>query len=128
MDVIERALHGLAILVAEDDYMIAAMMEDELAGAGARVIGPVPSLQFALDMIEGTPRIDAAVLDINMQGETIFPVADALRERGIPFLFSTGYDPSVIPARFKGVVRCEKPVVRGAMTRALTTLVGQSRP
>lgn len=103
-------LTGLTILVAEDEYLMASDIERELAGSGAQVLGPVSSLEQALILIEEHGHVDAALLDVNLQGESVFPVADILKERGVPFLFLTGYDRSAIPTRFGDVFRAEKPI------------------
>ena len=117
-------LEGLAVLVAEDEYMIAHDLARELGRAGARVIGPAPSLDRTMDLIAATDRIDGAILDVSLQGEKVFPAAEMLEARGIPFLFATGYDPSVIPPRFGSILRCEKPIGPGALRRALAGLIG----
>src|ERR671910_940460 len=81
-------------------------ISDDMARAlqklGAEVVGPVPTRDKALALVEAG-RVDAAVLDINLRGQTVFPVADALRERGVPFVFATGYDPSTVPAEYQDV-------------------------
>ena len=103
-----EALTGRSILVAEDEYFLATDLNRELRRAGATVGGPVASVERAMALIESAPRIDGAILDINLGGEMAFPVADALRARGVPFVFATGYDQATIPPRFFDVVRCEK--------------------
>lgn len=107
---IEATLRHHRILVAEDEYMIADEFCAELAEAGAVVIGPVATIQGALELIASEPEIDGAVLDINLGGEMIFPAAELLMERGVPIVFATGYDAIAIPTRFAHVARCEKPV------------------
>jgi DNA-binding response OmpR family regulator len=89
------ALQGKRIMVAEDETMIAMMMREALADAGALVLGPVASVRDALhlaDAAAGSGRISAAVVDVKLGHEQAICVADALRERGVPFLFATGYD------------------------------------
>ena len=106
----DRTLRGCRVLVAEDDYMLADELRTELGEADAVVIGPAATIEDALNLIRSEPEIDGAVLDVNLRGEMIFPVADVLLQRGVPFLFTTGYDASVIPTRFECVVRCDKPI------------------
>ena len=91
----------------------------DLAARGATIIGPVPSVDAALDLIEDTDRIDGAVLDLNLQGEHAYPLADALMRQGVPFVFTTGYDASAIPSRYAAVARCEKPVDLERVAQAL---------
>ncbi|MGU3540569.1 response regulator [Methylobacterium sp. A54F] len=105
-----NALAGRRVLLVEDEYFIADDMRRALEERGAEVLGPVGSVDTALALIAETPRIDGAVLDINLRDVMAYPVADRLRERGVPFLFATGYERSTIPARYADVRHCEKPV------------------
>jgi len=114
----ERSLHGMRILVVEDEYLLADDLRDTLVEAGAEVLGPVPSVNDAQALIAAEAKIDAAVLDINLRGEMVFPVADALRARGVPFAFATGYDEWALPERFAGSPRVEKPL-KGAKVMSL---------
>jgi len=121
----EQSLSGLRILVAEDEFMIATDLARELADAGATVLGPTASLDRTLRLIESEESIDASILDINLQGDMVFPAADLLRERGVPFLFSTGYDASIIPRRFEGVGRFDKPAGNGVIASALRQAIAR---
>lgn len=107
------------ILLVEDEYFIVQDMARAFAEAGAEVIGPSATVADALRQIAATPKLDGAVLDINLQGEMVYPVADALVTRGVPFVFATGYDRQSIPDRFAGHSRCEKPVRPDQVARAL---------
>ena len=104
------SLRGRRVLVAEDEYMLAEDLRAELERVGALVLGPVPSVAEALELVTAEPGPDVAILDINLGGEMAYPVADALRARGIPFVFATGYDAWSIPEAYKDVPRAEKPV------------------
>jgi DNA-binding NtrC family response regulator len=117
------ALPGLKVLVVDDDYFIADETRRTLATDGAEVVGPVASVEAALALIAAAPGIDAAVLDVNLRDVMVYPVADALIERGVPFVFATGYEPSAIPARYADVLRCEKPVEPDTLARALSAQV-----
>ena len=103
------ARSNLRLLLVEDDYFIATEFVDALEGKDVEVVGPYPSLAEALAALAAESELDAAVLDVNLQGEMAFPLADALTERGIRFVFVTGYDDTVIPQRFAHITRCEKP-------------------
>ena len=98
------------ILLVEDEYLIAHDLAHDLRALGAEVVGPIPSLEKGLNALEAEPCLDGAVLDINLNGEMVFPLVDALRQRKVPILFTTGYDEGVIPARYAEIARCEKPV------------------
>lgn len=115
------SLKNKAILLVEDDYFLMSAMMRSLEAEGVEIIGPAPTVEHALTLAT-TSRLDAAVLDINLQGEMAFPVADALRDRQVPFLFTTGYDDAVIPAHLNNVVRCEKPARPEDIIRSLIEL------
>jgi DNA-binding response OmpR family regulator len=106
----DQFLQGRRVLVAEDEYLIAFDVCDALVRAGAEVLGPVPSVEDAAALLSREVHIDAAVLDVNLRGDMIFAVADALQDRGIPLVFATGYDTDSLPARFSGATRLEKPL------------------
>ena len=114
----KRPLLGLSVLVVEDDYFIAIEMCSALRAAGADVIGPARDLETGLAAIR-QEQIDCAVLDINLRGRMAFQLATDLRSRGIPAIFATGYDVSMIPAELADVPRLEKPVDLTALCRAI---------
>ena len=90
--------------------MLAEDLREELERQGAEVMGPVPTVAEALELLRQAPAPHMAILDINLGGEMVYPVADALRARGIPFLFATGYEPWSILEAYANVPRMEKPV------------------
>ena len=115
-------LRGRQILVVEDEALIAMMAEQELLGAGARVVGPAMSVGEALRLIEGAASdggLSAAVLDLNLNGEAVSPVADRLASLGVPFLFATGYDPAAVPPPHGAVALCQKPIDPQIVARTL---------
>lgn len=89
-------LEGRRILLVEDQFLIALELEQVLQKAGCIVTGPVARLQPALDLAR-TEAFDFAVLDVNLFGEKVYPVAEMLESRGIPFVLATGYGPSAVP-------------------------------
>lgn len=105
----DGSLVGRRVLAVEDEYFLADELARALRGAGALVLGPLPSVKAALDLLEREVP-DVAVLDVNLGGERADPVADALQARGIPFMFTTGYDQSALPERYAAVRHAEKPV------------------
>lgn len=123
----EAPLAGHAILIVEDEYLIASDLRRELVRAGAAIVGPVPSLAKAVGAIAAAGSISGAILDVSLQGEMVFPVADLLRTQGVPFVLATGYDRSMIPARFDDVVWCEKPVEAGTLCDVVATMVAAPR-
>jgi CheY-like chemotaxis protein len=125
---IALSLAGRRILLVEDEYFIADDMVTYFESRGADVVGPVASVQGALDLLASTTDLDAAIVDVNLFGELAYPVADALLERGVPFVFATGYDSAVIPSRFSSVLRCEKPVAPSHLAVALFTALPAQVP
>ena len=115
----ERTLRDCRILVVEDEYMLADELRIELGDVDAIVLGPVGTVEDALNQIRAETHIDGAIVDVNLRGEMAFPVADLLANRGVPFLFATGYDEATIPARFAEVARCEKPISMPRVIRAI---------
>src|SRR4051794_24920488 len=114
-------IKGRCFLVVEDEYLIAADLTASLESIGIEVIGPAASVEEALRLIQNKgDRLDGAVLDINLRNERVFPVADALTARGVPFLFTTGYDADSIPKAYAGAPRCEKPVAKAQLLRWLS--------
>jgi DNA-binding response OmpR family regulator len=83
---VARSLEGLRVLVVEDDYLISLLFDDMLTSAGCVVVGPLPRLTDALEAA-AKERCDAAVLDVNLGGERVYPVAKILAERHVPFIF-----------------------------------------
>src|SRR3546814_9846381 len=86
----DRSLAGLRILVVEDELLVALELEMMLIGLGCDVVGPASRLEKAMQLA-AAEAIDGAILDVNLRGRPVYPVATALKARGIPFLFSTGY-------------------------------------
>jgi DNA-binding response OmpR family regulator len=93
------ALEGARVLVVEDEYLVAVLIEQILEAAGCIVLGPIPRVPEALDAVDHDDY-DAAVLDVNLAGERINPVADALSERDVPFMFVTGYGANALPSEY----------------------------
>lgn len=118
-----NALVRRRILVVEDEYFIADDMRRAITKLGGEVIGPVPTKELALDLLASTETVDAAVLDINLRGEVVYPVADALVKRGIPFVFATGYDVGSVVGSYAHVPRWEKPFNHTDLARALAALM-----
>src|SRR3954454_16183654 len=115
------ALRGRRLLVVEDEYLIAVSLARALEGRGAEVVGPAGSVQDALALVEAAgDQLDGAVVDINLRDERVYPVADALAARGLPFVFLTGYDAQLIPDAYAGAPRCEKPVSSALLARKLS--------
>jgi CheY-like chemotaxis protein len=122
------ALAGRAVLVVEDEFLVALMVEDLLTEFGCRVVGPVASLAEAIELAR-TAAFDMAILDVNLgRGETSEPVAEILACRGAPFLFTTGYGPQGVPAPFRDRTTLAKPVLAEELASALLHLLVEAPP
>ena len=115
-------IDGLKLLLVEDEYVLALGLSDALADLGAVVVGPVATVEDALALVERVPEIDGAVLDVNLGQEVAYPVADALRARGIPFFFATANDRASLPERFADIAVCGKPFRVDTFRDAVTAL------
>ena len=116
------ALKGVRVLVVQDEYFVAILIEEILESAGCIVTGPIPRLPEALDAV-GHDDYDAAVLDVNLAGERINPVADALSERNVPFLFVTGYGANALPSEYAERPHLCKPFRMGDLLCTLSNVV-----
>lgn len=119
-----HSLEGATVLLVEDEFMIALEIADALESVGAQVSGPHATLDAARKAAS-TANADVAILDIDLRGEEVFPVAEALRERGIPFVFYTGRpDREALRTCFADIPVFVKP----ASTRYLLTELGKLLP
>jgi CheY-like chemotaxis protein len=117
---LQCALRGRSILIVEDDCVIAMDLVETLSAAGARVVGPAATIQTAFELVRRVPQLDIALLDIEVEGAYVFDVADELVKREVPIVFTTGYERSEIPARFRTARHCEKPIRISTITQALS--------
>jgi len=116
------ALEGLRILVVEDEFLVASLIENMLESSGCLVSGPIPRLAEALEAVDhGT--YDAAILDVNLGGDRIDPVAEALSQRNVPFAFVTGYGAGALPREYADRPRLCKPFKMADLLGMLTDLV-----
>ncbi|MDI1432549.1 response regulator [Polyangium sorediatum] len=101
-------LQGLRVLIVEDEALIASFLEDALTDLGCEVIGPASNMKDALRLAREAV-IDGAGLDINIAGEKVYAVADILAERGLPFVFMTGYGKAGLRESDRGRPVLQKP-------------------
>jgi len=104
----EWPFDGIEVLICEDEYLLATDLAYRFQSGGARVLGPAATLAGSLEMATLANRLGAAVLDIRLGDDLIFPVADILAARGVPFVFFSGYDDIVLPDRFSHARRLSK--------------------
>jgi two-component SAPR family response regulator len=110
-------LKGKRILVVEDEALIAVMVEDMLIEMGGEVVGPAATIDEALDLAR-TELLHVAVLDVNVRGQRIDPVAEALIERGVPVLFATGYGEVKLASGLQATV-IDKPYTQDKLSRGV---------
>jgi CheY-like chemotaxis protein len=114
---------GMKVLVVEDEGFVALLIEDMLQDLGCEIVASVARLQEACAIAE-TAQIDLAVLDVNLGGERSFPVAHILHERGVPFMFSTGYGTSGLPDEFSECPVLGKPFSAKTLEETLARALG----
>ncbi|HXA38054.1 MAG TPA: response regulator [Phenylobacterium sp.] len=114
-------LAGLRVLVVEDEMMVSMLIEDMLTDLGCQVVGPASRLDEAMELAASS-ELDCAVLDVNLGGQPIFPLADVLRERGRPFAFATGYGDAGLREVDRGTPVLQKPFREGDLARVLGEL------
>lgn len=119
----DTSMNGRCIMVVEDEYLLADDVREALASAGAEVCGPFANVETASAALDQGTRIDGALLDVNLAGEMVFDLADALVGRGIPFTFTTGYDRAALPERYLSVPRIEKPIKASSIVNVLGPLM-----
>lgn len=117
---LSRPLEGRNILIVEDRYFIASEMADHVGRLGGHVVGPSRSVAEARRLLAGD-TVDLGLLDVNLNGELVFPLAEVMDERGVPFVFLTGYD--ALPAPWHGRPCLEKPVSPQRLEEVLVGLM-----
>jgi DNA-binding NtrC family response regulator len=116
------SLKDKRVLIVEDQYLIAADLSRALAKMGGVIVGPVASTDAARAEMARSD-IDLAFLDINLDEQMVFPLADELERRGIPFIFATGHGAGILPERFKSKLRLEKPFTVQSVQDAVRQLM-----
>jgi CheY-like chemotaxis protein len=119
-------LHGRRILVVEDEYAVAASLGGALESVGTAVVGPVPSVEKALEAIEREPSIDAAIVDVNLGGVMAHAVAASLLARNVPFVFTSGYGSDVLRERYPEIRNCQKPYLFREIEEALASAMSET--
>jgi DNA-binding NtrC family response regulator len=122
MKEVNSPFSGRRVLLVEDDMIVAWLLEDMLAELDCAVVGPAASVDQALAMID-VEAIDVAVLDVNLNGQMSYPIADALAARGVPFAFSTGYHKDSLLEDYRIFPALQKPFHLQELTDMLATLL-----
>jgi len=120
------SLQGIRVLIVEDNYVVAEALKYVIDGYQGSQSTIVPNLARAFEVLAAS-RVDIAVLDINLNGTSVVPLADHLHAQGIPFVFLTGYgDDDVLPPHLRGQPLFEKPVEAERLVRAIVEALGRS--
>ncbi|KRB01584.1 response regulator [Devosia sp. Root685] len=114
---------GSRVFVVEDETLVLFGLEDVLSDLGCEVVGQAMRLEQAITMAEALGAVDVAILDVNIGGTTVFPVAQILKERGVPLIFATGYGRAGLPPEWQSYAVIVKPYSVQDIERALTPLL-----
>jgi CheY-like chemotaxis protein len=118
---------GLKVLLVEDEALVAMLLEDMLADHGCEVAATASRIGQALALVaDPNLQFDAAILDVNLGGDPIFPVAEALAARGAPFVFATGYGAGGLPESWRDRPTLQKPFSHQDVGKALAQAVGKT--
>jgi CheY-like chemotaxis protein len=122
----QNRLAGRRVLIVEDEAMISALIEMILGEAGCSIVGSVATLERALEIIEREP-IDAALLDVHVNGHDVYAVADVLSARGIPFVLVSGFARKQLPPRYRDCPYVAKPFAPDTILTVLDQAVAGRR-
>lgn len=119
----DTALRDVQVLVVEDHFPLARLLQKMLEANACRVVGPAPTLEKAT-ALAAAETFDVAILDVNLNGVPVFPLATLLRERKVPFVFSSGYDDLALPEEFRSTPRLGKPYTEEQLIERLLEVLG----
>jgi CheY-like chemotaxis protein len=122
IDAAEAKLRQRRVLLVEDEMMVAMLVEDMLSDFGCQVVGPAARIADALALAEAE-AVDVAILDVNLNGQETYPVADVLRAKGIPFVFATGYGAAGLRDGYRDLPALQKPFQQRELVRALAAVI-----
>jgi DNA-binding response OmpR family regulator len=116
-------LAGKRILIVEDSPVVGPFTADLLAELGCEVVGPAPNMAAARQLID-SEKIDAALVDVHIRGERVFPLCEALAGKDVPFVLTSGYADWNMPEKWQNRPRLQKPYTLGEVEEALKALLG----
>ncbi len=118
----QGVLAGRRVMIVEDELLVAMLLEEALVEHGCEIVGPFSTVETALLAARGVAA-DVAVLDVNLRGKRVYPVAELLEARGIPFLLMSGYGREGVPPEHAHWIACSKPFLPGDLVAALLGLL-----
>ena len=119
-----QPLSGRRVLIVEDESLVAMLLETILEDMECIPVGPASNIDDGENLARDTADLDAALLDVNVAGRQVFPVAEVLKARGVPFVFSTGYGEGGLPEEWRGQPTLQKPFTEAAIRDALIKAMG----
>ena len=122
----ENSVAGKRILVVEDELMIRLLLQDMLEDLGHTLAGEAGDIEEALTLAK-QGEFDVAILDVNLDGQPISPVVDILIERGLPFVFATGYGQRGVPEAYRATPTLQKPFQADALAQAIEAAASTAR-
>ena len=117
---------GSRFFVVEDETLVLFNLEDILAELGCSVVGQAMRLEQAINLAQSVGEVDAAILDVNIGGATVFPAAEILAQKGVPLLFATGYGREGLPPEWQDHAVIVKPYSPQDVERALGPLLASA--
>lgn len=118
-------LEGKRILLVEDSPVVGPFTADLLQDLGCEVVGPAPNMAAARELIRQA-RFDAAMMDVHIRGERVFPLCEALEGRGVPFILTSGYADWTMPEKWRDRPRLQKPYTIDDVREVLAGLLSAS--
>ena len=120
----DGSLQDVRVLIVEDEALVAMLLEDMLEDMGCKLVGSASTVAQALETARAA-EIDVAILDMNLGGKPVLPVAEVLASRGKPFIFATGYGESGVPEAWRDRPTLQKPFSMNDVEAALKTAVAK---
>ena len=113
-------LTGLKVFLVEDESLVAMQLEDMMEDLGCDCVGLAMKLSRALEMLDSIDAIDVAILDVNLGGDKVYPVAEQLQRRKVPIVFATGYGRAGVDEAWHGCQVVQKPYTTAEIANAVT--------
>jgi CheY-like chemotaxis protein len=121
MQIDTTPLRGLKVFVVEDESLVAMQLEDMLLDFGCDLVGIAMRVGRAMEMLATAETLDLAILDVNIGGDKVYPVAEALRTRGVPIIFATGYGRAGVEPDWQSYEILQKPYTAQEVAEKIVT-------